>query len=335
MLTSKLAIGPMSKEIIEAVFRFSGRYKKQLMLICSLNQVHWKGGYVFTTSEYAKYIANMRQQYPDADVVICRDHCGPGFAKEVTTFRDVIISDIEYGFDLIHIDLCHLQGNHQTKLQSTISLMELAKQFNSKILFEIGTDENIGEAENDVDRVTADIEFIKKTEKPEFYVVQTGSLVRENYQAGIFNEEKVNKLHEIIHYHGIKLKEHNADYLSDRGIKARQGLVDAVNIAPQLGVVQTNYVLSQALIYGIDTQSFIDEVIRGDRWRKWVDPTNNPQRMLNTLVAGHYHFNGSNYSAIINKLDKLFDIRQGIVDEVTQVIEHYMVALGEVDESCL
>jgi hypothetical protein len=51
MLTSNLAFGPMSKEIIEAVFRHSHKYNKQLMLICSRNQVDVDKGYVFTTKK--------------------------------------------------------------------------------------------------------------------------------------------------------------------------------------------------------------------------------------------------------------------------------------------
>ena len=39
-----LAIGPMSSETIEATFRYSNFYRKELMLISSKNQIDWNGG---------------------------------------------------------------------------------------------------------------------------------------------------------------------------------------------------------------------------------------------------------------------------------------------------
>ena len=174
---------------------------------------------------------------------------------------------------------------------------------------------------------------------PTFYVVQTGSLVREAYNTGLFDVSSVGEMHCALNECGVKLKEHNADYLDDNQLFLRKSIVDAVNIAPQLGVIQTNYVLSQALIYGVDTQPFVDEVIQGNRWRKWVDSSHisavgndkwfatNPQRLLFTLVAGHYHFNGSAYQRLADEVSRNLNLQEGIISEVTKVIEHYLFTL--------
>ena len=331
MLTSNLACGPMSREIIEAVFRHSHKFGQQLMLICSRNQVDADSGYVFTTPKYVEFVNGLIRAYPQANVFICRDHCGPGFGLtsegDLDGTRKTIRCDLEQGFDLIHIDLCHAKMTHKEKLRSTAELMKFAIDIRSDVMFEIGTDENVGVTETDVDRVVTDIRACQEVTNPIFYVVQTGSLVREAYNAGSFDANGVRAMHAALAECGVKLKEHNADYLNTRQITARKGIVDAVNIAPQLGVIQTNYVLSQALIYGIDTQPFIDEVIKGDRWRKWVDPSGNPQRMLFVLVAGHYHFNGPAYQRLVNELARKINVREGILGEVTKVIEHYLFAL--------
>lgn len=320
----------MSPEIIEAVFRHSHKYRKQLMLICSRNQVDESSGYVFTTQQYVDYIAKMERKYAKSNVIVCRDHCGPGFGadtgKDLDGTKNTIRCDLEHGFDLIHIDLCLAQGmSHEDKICNTLDLMRYARDILSDVMFEIGTDENIGVAEVNIDRIVADINRCQNVANPTFYVVQTGSLVYEVHNAGSFGAEKVRDMHQALQTCGTKLKEHNADYLTTKQIIDRNGIVDAVNIAPQLGVVQTSHVLSKALLYGIDAQPFISEVVHGGEWEKWSDSPNNHH--LCALVAGHYHFNGPEYRYLIDKLALQLDIRESIIGEITEVIEHYLFAL--------
>jgi hypothetical protein len=334
MLTSNLGCGPMSPEIIEAVFRHSHKYGQQLMLISSRNQIDVTTGYVFSTPQYMQYIEMMRRKYPRADVVICRDHCGPGFGEtskdDFESVKNTIRCDIENGFDLIHIDLCHAEDRllpmrHSKKIRHIMILMEFARNINSDIMFEIGTDENIGVAETDVARIIEDIRACQQVADLEFYVVQTGSLVYELNNVGLLNQRNVTAMHEAIRDRGVKLKEHNADYLTTEQIGERRGIVDAVNIAPQLGVVQTSYVLSQALIYGVDTRPFVDKVTSSNNWKKWTDHADS--RSLNAVIAGHYHFNGSAYQQMVLELSKTIDVRENIIREITKVIEHYLFSL--------
>ena len=194
MSTSKLACGPMSREVVEAVFRYSHKFEQPLMLICSRNQVNANDGYVFTTKEYVEYVAKMRRKYPVAKIMICRDHCGPGFGSpsdSLESVKDTIRCDLEYGFDLIHIDLCNAitEWNtnalafertmpHKEKIQNTAELMQFALNIKPDIRFEIGTDANIGRAEDNINRIIEDVRACQKIANPTFYVVQTGSLVR-------------------------------------------------------------------------------------------------------------------------------------------------------------
>jgi hypothetical protein len=318
----------MSKEIIEAVYKYSNRYLKQMMLICSRNQVDYESGYVFTTDGYQKYIEQMKRKYPHADVIICRDHCGPGFGTSDNTLESVmetIRCDIESGFDLIHIDLCHMDVPHKEKIRQTMDLMRFARSIRWDIMFEIGTDENRGKAETDVKRIVSDIKACQQIANPIFYVVQTGSLVWENLNIGLFRADAVREMHAALHGCGTKLKEHNADYLTTEQIRERRGIVDAVNIAPQLGVIQTSLVLSKALTYGINPQAFINEVDKGGRWKKWHAMEDN--RHLSALVAGHYHFGGPAYKQLIDQLGAKIPINECIVKEITRAIEHYLFAM--------
>jgi len=331
MLQSNLAFGPMSKEVIEAIFRYSSQFNTQLMLISSRNQVDAKTGYVFTTEQYASYIGEMKQKYPRADIIICRDHCGPSFGNcreySLDGTKETIKCDLENGFDLIHLDLCLATWlSHEEKLNHTIDLMRYALSLKSDVMFEIGTDKNIGVAETDIDRIISDATQCRTVTDPVFYVVQTGSLVTEARNSGTFATETIWKISNMLHKRGIKLKEHNADYLTAEQINLRRGVVDAINIAPQLGVIQTSHVLSQAMVYGIDVQPFVQKVVFGYNWRKWSESTGN--HMLYAMIAGHYHFGEHEYKDLIKRLSEICDIRESIISEVSKVIDHYSKSLG-------
>ena len=79
--SKKIGIGPMSSEVIEAVYKYSSINNKELMLIASKNQIDYNGGYVnnWNTKEYSKFLNKMQKKYVSARIKICRDHCGPGF----------------------------------------------------------------------------------------------------------------------------------------------------------------------------------------------------------------------------------------------------------------
>jgi len=266
-INSNLGIGPMSSEIIEAVFKYSHFHRKELMLIASKNQIDYQGGYVnrWTTKDYMDYIDQMRDRYSNAKVHICRDHCGPGFngSYDLKDTYKTIEADIKHGFDLLHIDFCHYKGAKEEQFEETKKAIEHSLKLNPNILFEVGTDENEGINFNllNIEEIEKEFKFFKSFCNPEFYVVQTGSLVKEINQVGNFNKDFVKKVYELLKRKGLKLKEHNADYLTREDIKNREGIVDAMNIAPQLGVIQTMFILKKCLILGVDFTDFIDLLI--------------------------------------------------------------------------
>lgn len=327
-IQSRLAVGPLSEEIIEGTVRYSHNHGVELMLISSMNQIDWNGGYVnnWTTSQYSKFFNSLKNKYPKSTVYLCRDHCGPNFKdhnQEIDVIK-TITEDIRNGFRLIHLDLCRSAD----KTNEIKELMRYALSLNNDILFEVGTDENDGNViANNLESVERDLEDILQICKPEFYVLQTGSLVKEAKQVGCFEVKIVTQFCELLKKYDIKLKEHNADYLTSGQIKERVGLVGAMNIAPQLGVVQTSVVLNQCLIHGISTDSFMRTVYEGNRWRKWsLGHLNN--YYASTLVAGHYHFTCEEYLNIIFKLNKHLNIKELIISSIEKVINHYVQGLS-------
>lgn len=329
-LNSALGVGPMSSEVIEAVFRFSHYHRKQLMLIASKNQIDYAGGYVnnWRTSEYVDFVKQMRSTYPNSDVKLCRDHCGPGFNgnHDLADTYKTIESDIENGFDLIHIDFCHFHGNKDEKNEASKKAIERCLESRPDIYLEIGTDENFGANYSlpNLSEIENEVDFFRKSCKPEFYVVQTGSLVKEINQAGTFNQEFVKQISKLIKEKGLKLKEHNADYLTLAEIELRRGLVDSMNIAPQLGVVQTGVTLSKCLAYGIPFKDFADEVYKKAKWKKWLSDNTPENKMLCVFIAGHYHFASDEYKKIISQLEQCEDIRETLINSAMEIINHYI-----------
>ncbi len=328
-LKARLGVGPMSSETIEAVFRHSHFFRRQLMLISSKNQIDAKGGYVnnWTTKQYMEAINVLRKRYPQSDVKICRDHCGPGF-NGIYDLKDsyrTIEDDIKNGFDLIHIDFCHFQGSNRERLTETKRAIQFALKKKPSILLEIGTDENEGTNYTiaNIGELEREIDFFQEFCKPEFYVVQTSSLIMEINQVGSFNKAFIERISKLLDSKEVKLKEHNADYLSKNQIALRDGYIGAFNIAPQLGVVQTSLTLTKCLTYGIQWEKFADLVYTGGRWKKWLQNNGPENKMLCVLIAGHYHFSSPLYQEILRQLGEHEDIQEIITNQLADIIAHY------------
>lgn len=325
----ELGVGPMSSEIIEAIFKYSHYNRRELMIIVSKNQVDYNGGYVnnWTTDQFIDFVKQMRVIYSHSNVRICRDHCGPGFngIDDLNDTYKTIESDIRNGFDLIHIDFCHFKGNREERLEESKKAIEYCLKLNPNVQLEIGTDENVGTNFSMVtlNELEEEINFFKNFCNPEFYVVQTGSLVREISQVGNFNKNFIEKIQKVLYSKGLKLKEHNADYLASEEIFLRKGIVDGMNIAPQLGVIQTMLVFKKCLIYGVNFIPFIEKVYDSGKWKKWLH-TNLPEnKFLCAAIAGHYLFSSESYQQIIKQLEEKEDIHETIINEVMNVIGHY------------
>jgi hypothetical protein len=324
-MKNPIAFGPMSPEIVEAVFRYSSVAHRPFMLIASKNQVDYNGGYVnnWTTAEYMRYVKEMRAKYMDADVLICRDHCGPGF-NGITDLDDTfktVNEDIRSGFDLIHIDFCHYQGPRQTALEKAAEVIKYAQKLNPRIRFEIGTDEirqnvNLGQ-------VRRDVEFFLQYCKPDYYVVNTGSHVLEDKQVGLFNQTMTRSAKDLLYNYGLKLKEHNADYLTPEQIQQREGIVDSINIAPELGVRQTEKILSLADQFNLNSEPFLNASYKSKKWKKWLQYTSPDDTLSCSIFAGHYNFTTKEYTRLYNHLSERVDIKEELISTAIEVIDRY------------
>ena len=331
---SKIGIGPMSEEVIEAVFRYSQNENTPLLLIASKNQIDWDGGYVnnWTTKEYTNYTAALKKKYPNAKVYLCRDHCGPGFKN--SDLKDVyhtIDADIEHDFDLIHIDFCHFPGYRNQVFEESKKAIEYLLKQKPDMLIEVGTDENSGtilsSGSQDIRKVEEEMKFFTQIAPVHFFVCQTGSLVKEVNQVGKFNQNFMQLARQLADVYHVNLKEHNADYIDAESIKQRHGLIDAVNIAPQYGVLQTKITIQKATTYGIDYTDFLDESYKSGKWRRWLHQNDEQNKLLCAIIAGHYVFESPAYKKLYEKISRHEDLRGEIINATMKNIHHYNQSL--------
>lgn len=82
-----------------------------------------------------------------------------------------------------------------------------------------------------------------------------------------------------------KIRCHACDYLPRRVLKAVKALCDGINVAPQLGVVQSTWYMQHAVQHGLDVSAWVDACLADERQlARW---NLGPARWYG---VGHYHF---------------------------------------------
>lgn len=318
MKTSNLGVGPMSREIIRCI----DNYDKLLMIVASRNQVDYDNGYVCKTNELSSLIDNK-------NILLCRDHCGPYFSdkdknlslsESLEECKKTIREDLTNGFKLIHIDVSRI-SHHQ--LEYAQELIEFTLDLNPDVLLEFGSEDNTGEGlEPSIGRITEQLEFLQKYKSNvEFFVTQTGSFTQ-HMQMGNFNVEFNKQTVEKVHSYDFKFKEHNADYLNKEEINHRRIVgIDALNIAPQLGTIQTK-LLKELSNNNKEWYEFSKRTLDSNLWTKWL-PREVNNKELAVIVAGHYMYSTIEYKRLINTIDiELFN--ENLKTEIYNIFDLYI-----------
>ena len=126
----KFYIGPMSKNVVDAVIEFVEETGNTIGFIPSRRQIEYNGGYVnnWTTKEFSEYV--------NGRVPIERDHGGPGQGHKLDDGMESFIVDTHY-LDIIHIDPWKMYSKFEDGLHHSIKLIEHLHVLNSNILFEV------------------------------------------------------------------------------------------------------------------------------------------------------------------------------------------------------
>lgn len=313
----------MSREIIEILARHTKDNNYPLMIIASRNQVDYATGYVCTTAELAEQV----KQYKNTNLLLCRDHCGPYFSDldkglsiedAIGRCMKTIAADITAGFDLIHVDVSRINDN---QLDYAKQLIEYALSLNPDIKLEFGSEDNTAiDIDSSIGRIESQLQFLTPCKNNVvFFVSQTGSLTKDG-QAGNFDVERNRAIGEQIRAAGFMFKEHNADYFTEEDIQQRiEAGVDSLNIAPQLGVMQT--ALLKEFAPADLWNTFADLVYNQNYWQRWV-PEGVTDLDVAVSVSGHYLFSSQTYKDIISRID--YDkFKSVLAEKITKLLDHY------------
>ncbi len=351
-----LGIGPMSKPLLKATLELAQEKDFPIMLIASRNQVdsdEFGHGYVRSWDQ-DRFVADVEEVEKEIGFTglcyLCRDHGGPWQRDEERNAKLPVDEamercvrsykhDMEAGFDLLHIDPTKdpefAMGTvpFELVISRTVDIIEELEKFRKeKGLPEIGYEAGTEETNGGLTSVDAFSSFIdelvarlaeKGIKAPEFVVGQTGTLTRLTENVGNFNRENAALLSSNAAKHGVGVKEHNGDYLSDKILLEHPVLgITAMNVAPEFGTVETRAYLELARVeercVAAEKRSNIvaemaRDAVKSERWRKWVvgDTANaTVEEVLKdkeltdqiTDICGHYTYETPAVKAEIEKM---------------------------------
>lgn len=311
----KYWIGPMSKNVVDAVIEFDGDFG----FIPSRRQVDYNGGYVneWTTGEFATYV--------NGRVPIERDHGGIGQGYKHDDGMKSFMYDSKY-LDIIHIDPWKHYQNFDDGLQETIDYINYIYLIldNKEIKFEVGTEESIRRFESfELEKLLFELEkglHPQAFQNIEYAVVQSGVGLDLGKQTntGTFNPRRLESFLKVCKKYDIKSKEHNGDYLSNKDYKDRFDLgLDSINIAPEFGQLETLCYLKEM---GSDIEDYYKICHDSKRWEKWVDkdfvPSDNKKELIK--ICGHYVFSDKEFLNIKPDID--IKIKNVIKDKLRELV---------------
>jgi len=317
-MKSKYGIGVVSKNTVDACIDYVNNHEHTITLIPSRRQVDFNGGYVnnWNTRMFSEYVKSKTNK-----IFLKRDHGGPEQGLNHDDGFESLSHDCLF-FDAIHIDPWKHVSSIDVGCESTKDYIEYCYKQNPKIQYEVGTEESIFPYSwRSLDYL---LNYLKKSlakepfENIKFAVIQSGTSLKENYNTGNYDKNKLIKMLEVCKKYGMLSKEHNGDYLPIDLIreKFKCGL-DAINIAPEFGQIETRVYLNEIKnTYLFD--AFFDICYNSKRWEKWVDksfdPFNNEEKLIN--ICGHY---------VLSQPDFISDIKKNVRDDIDFIIKKKMM----------
>jgi len=324
-----LGVGPMSVNCVDAAIELANDNDIPLMLIASRRQIDSEalgGGYVnnWTTEQFANYVIDRDKK---GKILLARDHGGPwqntkekdqklSLQRAMESAKESYLVDLKAGFKILHIDPSvdiHGKPDFDEVLNRIFDLYEFcwakACELDQEVIFEIGTEEqstNTSSQEELEYTLEAILCFCKKNHipKPSFVVIQSGTHVMEMRNVGSFDVPirvadeipsgtQVPRMIDICNTHGVFMKEHNTDYLSDEALQWHPRLgIHAANVAPEFGCTETLALVNVLEANGLSklSERFLNLSFASKRWDKWMlSPTQATDRDR-AIIAGHYVF---------------------------------------------
>lgn len=303
----KCFVGGMSKECVDSLILYHEKYKN-IGIISSRRQLDLNSGYVnnWNSCSFNKYVKSK------SDILLGRDHAGPEQGDVSDDGVESILNDTKF-FDIIHIDPWKKAKSLSEGIHLTVEMLKTAYSQNNKLLFEVGTEENIKSlSHKDLDLLLFEIK--KNTSQDlfnnvKYAVIQSGMQILGDRNVGKFNPIKTKCYINVCKKHKILSKEHNTDYSSKDIILELFDLgVDCINIAPEIASIHTKTLMQE--IDSDQKELLFKQCLNTNRWQKWFqkdfDYNKHKQRLVET--CGHYaitdvNFDLKNTDLLDNKIE--------------------------------
>jgi fructose/tagatose bisphosphate aldolase len=290
-MNPKFFIGPMTKNVVDAIIEFTEETDNKIALIPSRRQIEHNGGYVnnWTTRQFANYIKAKTK-----NITLQRDHSGPGQGIIDDDGYESLKID-SYYLNLIHIDPWKKHPEYADGLNWTVNMIKYCNSINPDLEYEVGTEQSIRKFESEeLDRFISDLKYeLQSNElfnKIKYLVIQSGTSLNGNTQTGNYDKERLIRMVDIAKKHGLLSKEHNGDYIHVLTIKEKFELgLDAINIAPEFGLIETQTYLDNIKDINIFNE-YWKICYESKKWEKWVDSNFDPINQKTELIkiCGHY-----------------------------------------------
>ena len=320
MESPRIFIGPVSKNIVDSVIELAEENDVPLALIPSRRQIDYTGGYSnrWKTSDWHDYVKSRSNK-----VLLSRDHAGPKQGTLEDYGFDSLYEDCKY-MDIIHIDPWKSVKSFQEGMYKSLRYIQFCHYSNPNVCFEIGTEESICPYE--ADQLNLFINFLKDNllstayDKIKYAVIQSGTSIKNTKNTGKYSEKRLKGMVDVCHAHGLLSKEHNGDYLTNDCVKSKfKAGLDAINIAPEFGQIETNTLLDA--MHGNDNliEKFYQICYNSQKWRQWVskdfDPALNKEETIK--IAGHYVFSNSLFIRIKRQFKNIDEeMKKNIKDKI-------------------
>jgi hypothetical protein len=324
----KIFIGPMSKNIVDAIINYSNENNVEIGLIPSRRQVEFNGGYVnnWTTKDFCEYVRSKSNK-----ILLVRDHAGPSQGYSEDDGIDSFIEDCKY-FDIIHVDVWKKHKEYRDGLLATVEFILKGYRLNPNMLFEVGTEEAIRPTnEIELNNLLEDLKELLPLDiygQIKYAVIQSGTALKGNTNIGNFNQDRLIEMVKVARNHDMISKEHNGDYLTNELVKSKfnNGL-NCINIAPEFGQIETKIILNIIKTNHIELlDEFYEICYESKRWVKWVDadfiPEDNKEEIIN--ISGHYVFSEPKFIELKNKLNYNnldSEVQQAIYNRIDELIK--------------
>ena len=295
-------LGPMSKNIVDVVIEYSLKHPWQkICFIPSRRQVDFTGGYVngWTTGEFVNYV---KQRNPLIQVE--RDHGGPGQGLYDDDGYESLAEDSKY-MDIIHIDPWKKYPSLEDGIDWTVKMIQFCVERNSKLEFEIGTEEAIRCF------TTAELEYIITSVKArlseevfrkiKYLVIQCGTSLSQMKNTGTFDKERLIEMVSLAEKYGFLAKEHNGDWVSKEMVEVKkQCNLYYINVAPELAGIESSVILEEIKNSKEDYDRIYSLCYTSGKWKKWVSDgfNHSENKDLLILMTLHYLYSSEEFLSV-------------------------------------